>query len=67
MDIDEKLTWDAHIDSICCKVSAGIGAMKRIKPYAPPATLQTILLLFPSVRSWGKTLQDKLQKFLNPV
>ena len=21
MDIDEKLTWDAHIDSICSKVS----------------------------------------------
>ena len=42
MDIDEKLTWDAHIDSICSKVSGGIGAMKRIKPFAPPATLQTI-------------------------
>ena len=42
MDIDEKLTWDAHIDSICSKVSAGIGAMKRIKPFVPPATLQTI-------------------------
>ena len=27
MDIDEKLTWDAHIDSICSKVSAGIGAI----------------------------------------
>jgi hypothetical protein len=24
MDIDEKLTWNAHIDSICSKVSAGI-------------------------------------------
>jgi hypothetical protein len=42
MDIDEKLTWDAHIDLICCKVSAGIGAMKHIKPFVPPATLQTI-------------------------
>jgi hypothetical protein len=42
MDIDEKLTLDADIDSICSKVSAGIGAMKRIKPFVPPATLQTI-------------------------
>jgi hypothetical protein len=42
MDIDEKLTWDAHIDSICSKVSVGIGAMKRINPFVPPATLQTI-------------------------
>ena len=42
MNIDEKLTWDALIDSICSKVSAEIGAMKRIKPFVPPATLQTI-------------------------
>ena len=42
MDIDEKLTWDAHIASICSKISAGIGAMKRIKPFVPPATLQSI-------------------------
>jgi hypothetical protein len=39
MDIDEKITWDAHIDSICSKVSAGIRAMKRIKPFVPPTTL----------------------------
>ncbi len=42
MEIDGKLTWDAHIDSICSKVSAGIGARKHIKPFIPPATLQTI-------------------------
>jgi hypothetical protein len=42
MDIDEKLTWDEHIDSICCKIRAGIGTMKRLKPYVPPAALQTI-------------------------
>ena len=42
MYIDEKLTWDAHIDSIYSKVSVGIGAMKRIKPFVPPATLQRI-------------------------
>ena len=72
MDIDEKLTWDAHIDSICSKVSAGIGAMKRIKPFVPPATLQTIYkALIPPYFDYcsplwdtcAKTLQDKLQKF----
>ena len=72
MDIDEKLTWDAHIDSICSKVSAGIGAMKRIKPFVPPATLQTIYKALiqpyfdycsPLWDTCGKTLQDKLQKF----
>ena len=72
MDIDEKLTWDAHIDSICSKVSAGIGAMKRIKPFVPPATLQTIYKALiqpyfdycsPLWDTCGKILQDKLQKF----
>ena len=72
MDIDEKLTWDAHIDSICSKVSAGIRAMKRIKPFVPPATLQTIYKALiqpyfdycsPLWDTCGKTLQDKLQKF----
>jgi hypothetical protein len=75
MDIDEKLTWDAHIDSICSKVSAGIGAMKRIKPFVPPATLQTIYKALiqpidycsPLWDTCGKTLQDTLQKIQSRV
>ena len=42
VDLDGKLNWEKHIEKTCRKVSAGIGAMKRIKPYVPPATLQTI-------------------------
>ncbi len=42
VDLDEKLSLEKHIDKICSKVSVGIGAMRRIKPYVPPATLQTI-------------------------
>ena len=30
----------------CSKVSAGIGATKRIKPYVPPATLQISTALY---------------------
>ena len=30
VQIDEKLSWDSHIDMICKKASAGIGAMRRI-------------------------------------
>ena len=72
VDIDEKLTWGEHIETICSKVSAGIGAMRRIKPYVPPATLQTIYKALvqpyfdycsPLWDNCGKTLQDKLQKF----
>ena len=53
-------------------MSAGIGAMRRIKPYVPPATLQTINKRLvqpyfdhcsPLWDKCGKVLQDKLQKF----
>jgi hypothetical protein len=36
--MDERLSWDKHIDSICSKVGAGIGAMRRIKPFVPLST-----------------------------
>ena len=34
VQIDEKLSWDSHVDMICKKASAGtgIGAMRGIKP-----------------------------------
>ena len=40
VDLDEKLSWKNHIDSVCQTISAGIGAIKRIKPYVPHKTLQ---------------------------
>ena len=70
VDIDEKLTWGEHIETICSEVSAVIGAMRRIKPYVPPATLQIIYKALvqpyfdycsPLSDNCGKTLQDKLQ------
>ena len=36
------LEWNDHIQMICKKVAAGIGMMKRIKPYVPAYTLKTI-------------------------
>ncbi len=30
VNLDEKLSWEKHIDSVCYKISAGIGAIKRI-------------------------------------
>ena len=56
------------------KVSAGIGIMRRIKPYVPSKTLQDIFngLVMPYFDycsplwdTCGKGLQDKLQKFQN--
>ena len=45
--IDEKLSWNSHVDTICksCKkISAGIGAMRRIKNFVPVVTLETVWL-----------------------
>ena len=38
LDLDKKLNWEKHIDLICHKISAGIGAIERIKPYVPHKT-----------------------------
>ena len=42
VEIHENLTWEKHIAKICKKVSAGIGAIKRVKPYVDTSTLQII-------------------------
>ena len=31
--MDERMSWEKHVESICSKVSAGIGAMMRLKPF----------------------------------
>ena len=40
--IDEKLSWDLHVDKTCKKGRSSIAVMKRIKPFVPNSTLQTI-------------------------
>ena len=42
VELGGKLNWEKNIDSICQKVSAGIGIMRRIKSYVPSKTLQDI-------------------------
>ena len=42
VQIDEKLSWDSHIDKICKKASSGIGAMRRMKPLVPVDTLEKV-------------------------
>ena len=72
--LNETLEWNEHIEMICKKVAAGIGMMKRIKPFIPANSLQTIYcaLIQPYFDYcsplWGvcnKQLKDKLQKFQN--
>ena len=40
--MDERLSWEKHTDSICSKVSAGIGAMRRVKSFVPLPTLKML-------------------------
>ena len=40
--LDENLSLASHIDMICKKASSGIGAIKRIKPFVPAHTLESI-------------------------
>ena len=43
VQIDEKLTWDRHIDMISCKkASVGSGAMRSIRPFVPSNSLEKV-------------------------
>ena len=70
--IDEKLSWDCHVHTICKKVSAGTRVMGRIKNFVPVATLETVYkglvqpyfeYCSPLWDTCGKLLKDKLQRF----
>ena len=72
--IDENLTWNVLIENLSKKISSGIGALKRIRPFVPHKTLLFIYnsLVKPHFNYcnvvWGscnKTLANKLQKLLN--
>ena len=42
IEIDEFLTWDAHISSVSKKVSSGIGVIKKIKPFVSTFNLISV-------------------------
>ena len=72
--LDEKLTFETHIHYICKKACAGIGALRRVKPFVPLCTLVTLYRSLiepyfdycsPLWDTCGKQLKDKLQKIQN--
>ena len=72
--LEEKLTFETHIEYICKKACAGIGALRRIKPFVPLCTLVTLYRSLiepyfdycsPLWNTCGKQLKDKLQKIQN--
>ena len=74
VNVDERLSWEKHIDNICSKVGAGIGAMRRIKPFVP---LPTLTMLYNAIVQpyfdycsplWdncGIGMKNRLQKYQN--
>ena len=74
IEIDESLNWQVHVEIICKKVSAGLGALKRIRDFVPHRILLKIYDILVSryfqccseVSSCvGKYLSDRLQKLQN--
>lgn len=72
--IDETLSWKKHIDEISKKISSGIGALKRLRPFISQSTAVKIYksLIEPHFDYcsgvWygiSNTLCDKLQKLQN--
>jgi hypothetical protein len=74
VDLDERFTWEKHIDNICAKVEAGIGIMRRMKPFVP---VETVKLIYNALVQpyfdycsllWdncGSGLREKLQRLQN--
>ena len=72
--IDQYLLWDNHLDEICKKVSSGIGAIRKLKPYVTRETLVSVYcaLVQPyfdyCCLVWepiGATLSNRLQSLQN--
>ena len=74
IEVDEALGWQCQVDIIFKKVSAGLGALKRIRPLVPRQTLlrmyEALVLPYLDYCSevWGcmgKSQCDRLQKLQN--
>jgi hypothetical protein len=72
--MDERLSWNKHIDSICSKVGTGIGAMRRVKPFVPLLTTKMLYNAIiqpyfdycsPLCINCEIGLKDRLQKYQN--
>ena len=71
VELDDKLSWNKHIDKVAKKVTSGIGAIRKICDFVNRDTLISIynaliliLILIIAVRVWdtmGVTLSNRLQ------
>ena len=74
IDLDDRLAFDTNIEEICKKICAGIGALRRIKPFVPQCSLVTLYKSLiqpyfdycaPIWDTCDKFLKDKLQILQN--
>ena len=43
--VDQHLSWKSNTENICKKITAGISAIRRVKPFVDKETLISILTL----------------------
>ena len=73
IELDERMSWEKHIDSLCRKVASGIGIIKRLEPFVTHETLHSlynslVIPYFDCSPLWdncGNMFVDKLQKLQN--
>ena len=74
VQVDETLSWEAHISEVIGKVAKVLAALRRLRPICPQSTLVTIykllillhLYYFSAVWSCiGNGLSQKLEKLQN--
>ena len=74
--LDEKLSWENHIEMICKKVGAGIAVIKRVKSFVSKDTLQVFYKAIvqpyfdyccPLWDNRGKLVKEKIQKYQSPA
>ena len=72
--IDQTLSWNVHVETLCKKIASGIGALKRVRSFVPHDTLRSIFMSLVQPHFdycdsvWGccgKTLASKLTKLQN--
>ena len=74
LTVDSNLSWNKHVQELCCKLGAHVGVLYRLSKILPAECLKS--LYFSMVQSvidygltvWGHTLKQnilKVQRFQN--
>ena len=71
--LDENLNFQAHINSICLKVSRATGIIRKMKDIAPPNILMKLYyaLAYPhityAIEVWGKSSKTAIKRLTNKL